>query len=205
MKKIIVALVALGSAGIAQADIIPTLTVASPVQIGSLWAYDYTATLAADQSLNTDNFFTLYDFEGFAGFGPLVSGFTGSAMLLGRTPTDVLPFDSASVLNVTFTYSGAPINQPAPGMEGVSVELGTFRVLSRFSGLGLIKFASEGIKNSGFAEGSTVGNVGSTAGPLADGGIGATVPEPSVWAMLLIGFGAIGVSIRRRKQVSVAA
>ncbi|HEX8838885.1 MAG TPA: PEPxxWA-CTERM sorting domain-containing protein, partial [Sphingomicrobium sp.] len=27
------------------------------------------------------------------------------------------------------------------------------------------------------------------------------VPEPATWAMMLLGFGAIGVSMRRRKPV----
>ena len=30
-------------------------------------------------------------------------------------------------------------------------------------------------------------------------GFGAAVPEPGTWAMMLLGFGAIGVSIRRRR------
>lgn len=205
MKKMLIALLALGAAGAAQADIIPALTVSSPVRVGSLFAYNYTATLAADQALRTNNFFTIYDFEGFAGFGTLGAGFTGSTALLGRTPGDVLPNDSASVLNATFTYSGPTLNQPATNMQGVSTELGTFTIFSRFDGLGLIQFASQGIKNNGFAAGTTVGNIGSTAGPLAGGGIGNTIPEPSVWAMLLIGFGAIGVSARRRRPVAIAA
>lgn len=34
----------------------------------------------------------------------------------------------------------------------------------------------------------------------ATASIGAAVPEPATWAMMLIGFGAIGVSLRRRRQ-----
>ncbi|KAB7648395.1 choice-of-anchor C family PEP-CTERM protein [Polymorphobacter fuscus] len=37
------------------------------------------------------------------------------------------------------------------------------------------------------------------------GGGGATVPEPSVWAMLLIGFGAVGFAARARKGHQVNA
>lgn len=205
MKKLVFALLALGSASIAQADIIPTLTVSSPVQVGSLFAYNYTATLAPDQALRTNNFFTIYDFQGFAGFGSVGAGFTGSTALLGRTPNDVLPMDDAAVLNATFTYSGATINQPVGGGQGVSTELGTFTIFSRFNGLAPIPFTSRGTKNNGPAAGTTVSNVGTTFGPLEGGGIGAEVPEPSVWAMLLIGFGAVGVSARRRRSVAVAA
>ena len=81
MKKLIFGLFALGVASAAHADIIPALTVSSPIQVGSLYAYDYTATLAADQALRTNNYFTIYDFEGFAGFGTIGSGFTASTAL----------------------------------------------------------------------------------------------------------------------------
>ena len=199
MKKIVIALLALGAAGAAQADIIPALTVTSPVQVGSLFAYNYTATLAADQQLETGSFFTIYDFQGFDSFGTLGAGFAASTSMLGQTPDDVLPTDSASVLNATFIYTGPTLNNPPAGGQGVATELGTFQIFSRFNGLGLVKFASRAVKNNGVAAGTTISNVGSTAGPLA------AVPEPSVWAMLLIGFGAIGVSVRRRNSGAVAA
>ena len=32
----------------------------------------------------------------------------------------------------------------------------------------------------------------------------AAVPEPATWAMMLIGFGGIGVSLRRRKRMVFA-
>lgn len=37
------------------------------------------------------------------------------------------------------------------------------------------------------------------------GGAGSTVPEPSTWAMLIIGFGLVGVSARKRVMKSVTA
>jgi choice-of-anchor C domain-containing protein len=39
---------------------------------------------------------------------------------------------------------------------------------------------------------------------LDEGGIGSTVPEPASWAMLIVGFGLIGVSSRRRQRVVAA-
>ncbi len=38
-----------------------------------------------------------------------------------------------------------------------------------------------------------------------DGGAGSLVPEPSAWAMMIIGFGLVGVSARRRTGRVVAA
>ena len=199
MKKVIFALLALGAANAAQADIIPSLTVGSPVQVGSLFRYDYTATLAADQQLQSGNFFTIYDFQGFTNFGTVAANFSPSSQFTGITPNDVIPADNAGILNISFVYSGPTLNNPPAGGQGVSVELGTFQVFSTLNqGAQLLNFASRAIKNNGDSAGSTVSNVGFTSGPGA-------VPEPSVWAMLLVGFGAIGYSARRRNAVAVAA
>lgn len=205
MKKTIFALLALGAASAAHADIIPTLTVASPIQVGSLFQYTYTATLASDQALVTGNYFTIFDFQGFAGFGTIGAGFTPTTQLLGVTPGTINVMDDATVLNATFTYAGPTLNQPAGTGPGVSTELGSFQIFSIFDGLGLIPFVSEGTKNNGIAAGTPVANIGSTAGPLAGSGTPGAIPEPSVWAMLVIGFGAIGVSVRRRRPTIVSA
>jgi hypothetical protein len=193
MKKMIFAILALGAANTAQADIIPTITVASPVQVGNLFRYTYTATLSADQSLQTGNFFTIYDFQGFVKFGTTPVGFSATSSLIGQTPAKVLPNDDPTVRNATFTYSGPSINDTPGDFEGVSTQLGSFQIFSRFDGLGFIDFASLGTKNNGFADGTAVANVGLTAGPLAGSGNPNGVPEPSVWAMLVIGFGAVGI------------
>ena len=41
-----------------------------------------------------------------------------------------------------------------------------------------------------------------TLGSVIAGGGGGAVPEPATWAMMLLGFGAIGFSMRRRKQIA---
>ena len=199
MKKVIFALLALGAANAAQADIIPSLMMGSPVQVGTLFRYDYSATLAADQQIETGNYFTIFDFGGFSGFGTVGTGFTATSAFLGVTPNNVIPADSASILNATFTYNGPTLNNPPAGGQGVSVELGTFQIFSTLNTpSALLNFVSRGVKNNGPAAGTTVSNVGFVAGPGA-------IPEPSVWAMLLIGFGAIGISARRRNAGAVAA
>jgi hypothetical protein len=205
MRKFVTALLLVGCAGAAQADIIPTLSVSSPIAVGSLFEYTYIATLAADQAIMTGSYFTIYDFQGFDHFGTLGSGFTGATHLLGTTPDRVLPNDSASVLNATFTYAGPTINQPAGTGQGSSTEVGSFVIYSKFDGLSLIDFASEAVKNNGFSKGTLVDNVGYTAGPLESGGAGSTVPEPATWALLGIGFGFVGAAVRRRQRSAVAA
>lgn len=40
---------------------------------------------------------------------------------------------------------------------------------------------------------------------LGDGGTRAAVPEPSAWALLLLGFGVVGAALRRRRRLSASA
>jgi hypothetical protein len=60
---------------------------------------------------------------------------------------------------------------------------------------GGIRFANSGKSNQAFE----FDNVSFTA-PVA-----AAVPEPATWAMMLIGFGAIGAAVRRRRNVGSTA
>jgi hypothetical protein len=50
----------------------------------------------------------------------------------------------------------------------------------------------------GFSNAISVYGTGGTGG---DGGTGA-VPEPSTWAMMLLGFGGMGMAMRRRRRAS---
>jgi hypothetical protein len=53
-------------------------------------------------------------------------------------------------------------------------------------------------------EGSLI-NVGS--GPVINPPVNGAVPEPSTWAMMIVGFGAVGYSMRtaRRRKIAIAA
>ena len=56
--------------------------------------------------------------------------------------------------------------------------------------------------------GSSVGTFGSatiTGGTGILRGISPAVPEPGTWALMLLGFGAVGVSMRRRRQIGAIA
>nr|WP_295660060.1 PEPxxWA-CTERM sorting domain-containing protein [Polymorphobacter sp.] len=201
MNKILYALAALATAGAAQASIIPTLQ-GNPTNVGGgMFRYDYSATLAADQGLVTGGYFTLYDVSGFSSFGSLPSGFTGSTSLLGKTPGDVLPTDSASVLNVSFTYSGPAINYATSG--NVSTELGTFSIFSSAGNRTVLHdFTSSALKNSGEARGTSVSTIGKAAVEVPGA---ATVPEPATWGLMITGFGMIGIGMRRRSRNVVTA
>lgn len=59
-----------------------------------------------------------------------------------------------------------------------------------------------------FVPGDYVGTDG-VSGPtiynISISNVSAAVPEPATWAMMLLGFGAIGVSARRRRKAALAA
>lgn len=40
---------------------------------------------------------------------------------------------------------------------------------------------------------------------LGDGGGGGAVPEPGAWALMILGFGAVGATLRRRRAAPLAA
>lgn len=66
-----------------------------------------------------------------------------------------------------------------------------------FESTGCVASAGDSIKMAGYGDGFTpeqgVQSIASIA-PIEVGG----VPEPSTWAMMLLGFGAVGFSMRRR-------
>lgn len=93
--------------------------------------------------------------------------------------------------------NGAAIYTVAPGSFNTQAQ--------EFAGNGTAFSAS-----SGFREGTNTlvfntfngfGNVGNAAGILVSGTVTA-VPEPGTWLLLILGFGAIGLTLRSRKAAS---
>lgn len=204
MKKLLVSLVAMLSAGVANASIVPTLEGPGVDIGGGIFRYTYSAMLASDQALRTGAYFTLYDIRGFAGFGNVGAGFTASSQLLGLTPSNVLPTDSAAFLNASFTYSGPDVNFSAPLSDR---ELGSFEILSTVGTVGFEDFTSLAFRNAGQARGSRVSTIGVDAVPVPGGGDGGgnpgTIPEPQSWALMMVGFGLVGATMRRRTGFKV--
>ena len=197
MKNLLIGVAALLGATAGQASIIPTL-IGTPVDVGGgSFRYTYDATLASDQALISGSYFTLYDLVGFTGFGNVANGFTATSQLVGVTPVNVLPNDDASIFNVTFTYNGPSVNFDGPLSER---QLGLFEIFSTMGEFGFDDFTSEAIRNSGPSRGGLVATIGVEAitVPGGGGGIPSPVPEPATWAMLLLGFGMVGATLRRR-------
>jgi len=170
---------------IARADIIPSFD--SIVPNGSNFQFNYTATVTADQRVETGDFFTIYDFNGLVpNSATMPANWSFSSALIGVTPPRVNPPDDPTILNITFTYTGTmPIVGPAP--------LGTFSAVSNFGQSHPGYFAAEGTLNS---NGTKVDNVGVVPVPVPE--ISAFGQILEICALGIVGFAAS--SLRRRNR-----
>jgi hypothetical protein len=199
MKRIILVVAAgLAAAGIARADIIPTLDAVNAVG-ASDFTWSYRATLTQDENAvsggtNGGDYFTIYDFGGFIpGSNEQPAGWTFSFHLVGKTPPLVTPTDDRHIYNLTWHYVGG---NGLPDEITGPMNLGIFSAESTFDQLRLGQFAAEATRNSGPLAGTPIDNIGSV-----------NVPIPEMSALLpmigVCGLGAIGLAsswLRRRTQ-----
>ena len=175
------AIVGLGSLA-ARADIIPTLSSVTGSSPNFTW--NYSANVTVDQTVNTGDFFTIYDFSSIMPTTTTQpSGWTFSTALLGSTAPLTSPTDNASLWNLTWTYSGAAISG--------SAALGMFTVVTSTDQLRDGQFTAQATRNSGPNAGTKVSNIGTVAVP---------VPEPSALLPIIGVCAAALISTLVRRQ-----
>lgn len=197
------ALVGLAVAGPVQAGLIPAaVTVAAD---GGLYRYKYNIQLPSDYRVKAGDFFTIYDFHGFADGVVTPTGWSFTSEALGPYPPGINPNDDPSTANLTWTYGGPDLN--------VAGSLGLFEALSS-SGPGMIngEFASQDHRD---IDGRAVGNYTSVdvpepklpddgepgPGPGPGPGVPET-PEPATLVLLGLGLPLAGLArlVRRRRH-----
>lgn len=168
-KAFILGLVLVGSGIlIARGDIIPTLSSVTGSSPNFTW--NYAANVTVDETINTGDFFTIYDFGSIvAASNTQPTGWTFSTALLGPTPATINATDNPSILNLTWTYTGTT---PIVG----SAALGIFSVITATDQLKVGQFSAEATRNSGPNAGTKVDNIGTISVP---------VPEPSALLPIL--------------------
>lgn len=175
-----------------KADIIPLFNVVVDNGDGTC-TFSYNVEVSGGTRVNTGDFFTIYDFNGYiAGSAFAPADWAISENLVGITPPSQLVVDSGSTINLTFTYTGAgTIFGPAFPVGGV----GAFGADSKFCNPKLGgQYASSAHKNNpGKADDNSLQeNNGFVVTPA--------VPETSSFALLLPGLVPLGIMIRRRAR-----
>ncbi|MFD1786267.1 PEPxxWA-CTERM sorting domain-containing protein [Sphingomonas floccifaciens] len=74
--------------------------------------------------------------------------------------------------------------------------------ISNFGAMGTSATTVSNATNFTYGDGTRIGITAGSEGRIS---VAAAVPEPATWAMMLIGFGAIGATMRRRKQTAVVS
>ncbi len=102
-------------------------------------------------------------------------------------PTLTVSGESLTGINLTAAGSAA-----FPGLVNQDLSSGPYHY--RFNNVGALPILGVGSQtNSAIILGSSGGSI---TNPTPPGG----VPEPSTWAMLILGFGAVGATLRRRQR-----
>lgn len=146
--------------------------------------------------------FSVQDSNGFAGIG---SG----------TGTNTLGFLSLNPVPGTINYNGTPftlmVSFTSPGaLSGTYFSTVIGSVTDSVAGGVQVNFANPNTLSFGSGADAftlTVNNVSvSNDGHLTPitGYITTAVPEPATWALMLLGFGGIGLAMRRRRQPALA-
>lgn len=130
------------------------------------------------------------------GYANLYSGLSGP-MSFGGIPefardADVFSGDLVSIIGLSGTLL-VPAGYSSG--EDLGLSTGTYNG-TNFASLGL----TPGTYVYNFGTGASADSFTVQIGPLA-----AAVPEPGTWAMMLLGFGGMGVALRRRRQTTAVA
>lgn len=130
LRLVVAALGLVGGANTARADILPSTQV--NVLPGGGAEYKYTVTATSDVKIYPGDSFTIFDFAGYSGVHYQPADWTFSAPLTGPVYGNIVPPDSATLVNLTWTYTGAdPISTNA-----TSLFLGFFGAISNYTGAG---------------------------------------------------------------------
>jgi hypothetical protein len=196
MKRLIIAATALcGLASTASAAIAPVLDTVTLV--GTEYEFSYSGTLSGDVGLVEDDLLIIYDFAGYVA-GSISAGIYAADVDVSTELTSALaPIgfdDDPTLANLVFRWSGGPFNASAGPFADVDFAGLTAR--SIYSGTVLDGYVAQTTINNGAATGQKEFNMGAVAVPE-----GVVIPEPTTWALMILGFGLAGAALRGRPQV----
>ena len=154
---------------------------------------------------------TQFDFN-FSGNGFFGGTLAGTGVLITDNTSFTNPtngYTAQTITGITGTFNGSEITGLAPGLFGAN---DLFYLTGPFfvDGNGLGFTTAAGISANLFVTNDTSYRVNTQGAGLLTGLVTASakaeapaaVPEPATWAMMLLGFGAIGWQHRRRRSSS---
>ena len=220
MGKTFIAMAALAAAMVAA-----PASAAIVISVGGNTAQGQTVQFNTQQSGNTitgttNQTNTPLTFTRIGAGGALASDASGQAVVInnGSDPSNLTGtvavdlFGSVAASYIEFNLPGIPGNPPPAESVNVLIEALSTDGLTV---LGFNTLTLDGNGNNYFnitgTDGDTFGGFRITLNPANTGvgalqnvrvqtAVAAAVPEPGTWALMLLGFGGIGVSMRRRRS-----
>ena len=182
----------------ATAGLLPVSVTTTPEAGNFRWTY--AIVLPTDMKLQSGNFFTVYDFNGYVpGSAEAPAGWALSVSKLGPTPDRLNPQDDTALDNLTWKYSG-------PTIESGQIGLGNFWALSKFNDQGNSFLTASTLRTS---DGKSDNNITSTIVPVGAPVVTPPdptpttppgVPEPTTLLMAGLGLPLVGLARRLRRK-----
>ena len=185
----------------ATAGLLPTNVTITPENGNFRWTY--AIVLPTDMKLQSGNFFTIYDFNGYIpdGGSSAPDGWKLTTSKVGPTPDRLRPGDDAAIENLTWTYTG-------PTIPSGQLGLGNFWAYSQFGNqkedfyTARTNRTSDGLVDSNITD--TIVPTGATSPPPPPPPpppTGPTVPEPATLLLAGLGLPLVGLGRLKKKIV----